>query len=83
MQGDDKVNKDIEELLNKLKNKAEHYILYDYEVNLLLSYIEQLENNKEKTIELLNELSNLYDDNYTISDKAKDIIDILKGDSDE
>ena len=36
-------NKEIEELLNKLKNKAEHYILYDYEVNLLLSYIEELE----------------------------------------
>ena len=33
----------------------------------------------DKAIEELKTLSNLYDDNYTISDKAKDIIEILKG----
>lgn len=52
-------------------------------VNILEAKIEQLENNRDKAIELLNELSNLYDDNYTVSDKAKDIINKLKGGSDE
>lgn len=52
------------------------------EFNELKKKNKQLENNRDKAIELLNELSNLYDDNYTVSDKAKDIIDLLKGDSD-
>ena len=43
-------NKEIEELLNKMKNcngVFDYYLEYG-EVDLLLSYIEQLENNKEK-----------------------------------
>lgn len=43
-------NKEIEELLNKMKNCNgifDYYLEYG-EVDLLLSYIEQLENNKEK-----------------------------------
>ena len=41
--------------------------------------IEELQDRIDKAIEELKTLSNLYDDNYTISDKAKDIIEILKG----
>ena len=33
-----------------------------------------------KAIEYIEELKNLYDDNYTISDKASDILEILRGD---
>lgn len=36
------------EILDKLNNKAEHYILYDYEVKTLLDYIDYLEQEKEK-----------------------------------
>ena len=41
--------------------------------------INELRYRIDKAIEELKTLSNLYDDNYTISDKAKDIIEILKG----
>ena len=37
----------------------------------------------DKAINELNKLSSLYDDNYTVSDKAKDIINILRGGSNE
>jgi len=55
-------NKEIEELLNKLKNKAEHYILYDYEVKLLLSYIEQLE--KDNQCKYRNCCDDIYECSY-------------------
>lgn len=76
-------NKEIEELLNKLKNKAEHYILYDYEVKLLLSYIEQLEKRIYKALKIIDS----YDLNkYYYSIPPGGIIElreVLKGDSDE
>lgn len=119
------MNKEIEEILNYMKQYVENKYEHDSEpmlnykdLQIVLSYIEQLEkdkkelkdgwqqeiydknkalndwleaqrkinileNNRDKAIELLNELSNLYNDNYTVSDKAKDVIDILKGGSDE
>ena len=49
-------NKEIEELLNKMKNcngVFDYYLEYG-EVDLLLSYIEQLENNRDKAIEVIN-----------------------------
>lgn len=39
---------------------------------------EKLKNIINKALPILNELINLYDDNYTVSDKAKDIKDILE-----
>ncbi len=68
------MNKEIEELLNDIK-------IHNYEVlnreyySLLLSYIEQLENNRDKAIELYEN-----DDYSTLAD---DMYEILKGDSDE
>ena len=53
-------NKEIEELLNTMKDKECYYVgtngclyqdLTKEEINLLLSYIEQLENNRDKAIE--------------------------------
>ena len=40
---------------------------------------QELQERIDKAIEQLEELKNLYDDNYTISDKAENIINILKG----
>lgn len=48
----------------------------------LIKIMKQYEDYKlriDKAIEQLEKLKNLYDDNYTISDKATDIIEILKG----
>ena len=39
----------------------------------------ELHDRIDKAIKMLNELASLYDDNYTVSDKAKDIIIILDG----
>ena len=50
--------------------------------NSAIKYMKQYEDYKlriDKAIEQLEKLKNLYDDNYTISDKATDIIEILKG----
>jgi len=74
-------NKEIEELLNKMKNcngVFDYYLEYG-EVDLLLSYIEQLENNRDKAIEFINskEFNNL------TTNKRKKLNDILKGDSNE
>ncbi len=69
------LNEENEILFNTLKK-------YKLECESNGKIIHQLQNNRDKAIELLNELSNLYDDNYTVSDKAKDIINKLKGDSD-
>ena len=75
-------NKEIEELLNKLKNKAEHYILYDYEVKLLLSYIEQLENNRDKVINFLKHIRETFSKNDEMHELLSIAINLLKGDSD-
>ena len=39
---------EIKEILDKLNNKAEHYILYDYETHLLLDYITNLQEENER-----------------------------------
>ena len=88
-------NKEIEELLNAIKKqltideklgkeiaKDFHKTILSYEgTKLLLSYIEQLENNRDKAIRTLKTLKgsarwerHLYEIDY--------ILDILKGDSD-
>ena len=49
-------NKEIEELLNKMKKcygVMDFYLAYN-EVELLLNYIKQLENNRDKAIEVIN-----------------------------
>ena len=98
-------NKEIEELLNELKRRKERYIYCknndisfsdeDYNSYLLLSYIEQLENNRDKAIEYIekaildnriNEVNWDYDECYFSdmpAERIKPLIDILKGDSDE
>jgi hypothetical protein len=85
-------NKEIEELLNKIKNSIKKHkeeclqddmlVILELDViqwNLLLSYIEQLENNRDKAIEFVNskEFNNL------TTNRRKKLNDILKGDSDE
>ena len=50
----------------------------DNAVNLLKENVE-LKKRIDRAIKMLNELASLYDDNYTVSDKAKDIIIILGG----
>ena len=80
------MNKEIEELLNNIKDKysyepydntGEVYTTISYEEGqLLLSYIEQLENNRDKAIEYCN-------NNIEFTPRLIDVIDILKGDSDE
>lgn len=39
----------------------------------------ELQKRIDKAIKMLNDLASLYDDNYTVSDKVKDIIIILDG----
>ena len=39
---------ETKEILHKLNYKAEHYILYNYEVKLLLDYITNLQQENEK-----------------------------------
>ena len=84
------MNKEIEELLNKLKDK-DWYEEFDLtgtkwielkqeETNLLLSYIEQLENNRDKAIEFLKTEHMTYDSAW---EWRQALINILKGDSDE
>ena len=47
------MNEETKELLDKLNNKAIHYILYDYEVKQLLDYITNLqEENKDLKVKL-------------------------------
>ena len=86
-------NKEIEELLDKLKDKdwydeldltgTKWIELKQEETNLLLSYIEQLENNRDKAIKYnKNILKENWYGGYE-KEKKKKNIDILKGDSDE
>lgn len=71
------------ELLSYIEQLEKDNYDLDKENQILFESNLKLKNNRDKAIELLNELTNLYDDNYTVSDKAKDIKYILKGDSDE
>lgn len=72
------------EIIKRLKDSL------DYEFNLsfsdrkeLLSYIEQLENNRDKAIEYLNTYAG-YDNNFCLDyHEINPLIDILKGDSDD
>ena len=73
-------NKEIEELLNKLKKCRDYddevLLIKQYGATLILSYIEQLETNRDKAIEYVEEKGRLkYNPN--------ELINILKGDSDE
>lgn len=49
------------------------------EIERLLEENERLQERINKATKELDSLSKLYKDNYTVSDKAKDIIEILKG----
>ena len=75
-----KQNNELKRLCNNYEK--EHETVFE-EWKAVIEEYKKLQNNRDKAIELLNELSNLYDDNYTVSDKAKDIIDILKGSNNE
>ena len=65
--------KEIEEVLNELKRRKERYnycknndISFsdeDYNSHLLLSYIEQLENNRDKAINYTDITKELYEEN--------------------
>lgn len=100
------MNKEIEELLNKIKNAIKKHkeedlqddmlVILELDViqwQLLLSYIEQLENNRDKAIKYLEKSKLNQLDTYCkylhinfSTDKIENIdesIDILKGDSDE
>lgn len=78
------MNKEIEELLKGMRDVSNtegcSMNLDRYLVKLLLSYIEQLENNRDKAIKYLEEKAD-----YPISyyHCIREAIDILKGDSDE
>ncbi len=87
-------NKEIEELLNNIKDKYSYepydntgnvYTTISYEEGqLLLSYIEQLENNRDKAIEVIDLITpELWNISNAMTYKLKDIKYILKGDSDE
>ena len=77
-------NKEIEELLNELKEVTNSkklsstYCITNKHWQLLLSYIEQLENNRDKAIEYIH--------NYFVlgasSEYVNKLENILKGDSD-
>ena len=88
-------NKEIEELLNELKDKYSYepydntgnvYTTISYEEGqLLLSYIEQLENNRDKAIEYLKFIQMDKTDKYIPLRDYKEfgiLMNILKGDSD-
>lgn len=61
----DELKQEIERLTTELDKTRLSELDKEYRIN--------------KAIEQLEELKNLYDDNYTISDKASDVIEILKG----
>ena len=87
-------NKEIEELLSDIKKqitidekigkeiaKDFHKTTLNYkEIKLLLSYIEQLENNRDKVIE---EIKYLIGNCDIVDYQGEKIMNILKGDSDE
>lgn len=49
------------------------------EANDALNYAKELEERIIRAIEELEEVKRLYDNNYTITDRARDVIGILKG----
>ena len=55
----------------------------DREIKRLENQLQQKENTIKGVREKVEELAKLYDDNYTVSDKAKDILEILDKVSDE
>ena len=85
-------NKEIEELLNELKDKYSYepydntgnvYTTISYEEGqLLLSYIEQLENNRDKAIEYNEHLIEHAKYHLNLG-HLKKMRKILKGDSDD
>ena len=74
-------NKEIEELLNELKEVTNSkklsstYCITNKHWQLLLSYIEQLENNKDKAIEYIE--TKFFDGKY-----KDELLNKLRGDSD-
>lgn len=90
------MNKEIEYLLNEMKDKECYYVgingclyqdLEKKELDLLLSYIEQLENNRDKAIKILGNYKHYSTPDEEQNRENEDIVDnaynILKGDSDE
>ena len=91
------MNKEIEEILDKLKDKdwyeeldltgTKWIELKQEETNLLLSYIEQLENNRDKAIGILGNYKHYSTPTEEQNRENEDIVDnaynILKGGSDE
>ena len=79
------MNKDYLPFYNSLKDDDKEFWLNCSKEELIDHIVSNIRNGEtllsriDKAIEELKTLSNLYDDNYTISDKAKDIIEILKG----
>lgn len=76
-------NKEIEELLNDIKTH-DYEVLNREDYSLLLSYIEQLENNRDKAIEYIEEIISstkgvLNDYNYH-KEHNKQLIELLKED---
>ena len=81
-------NKEIEELLNELKEVTNSkkisstYCITNKHWQLLLSYIEQLENNRDKAIEFGNGLL-LGEATFEERHIASRFLNILKGGSDD
>lgn len=77
-------NKEIEELLNELKEVTNSkklsstYCITNKHWQLLLSYIKQLENNRDKAIEKLYCWGEVLQPDF-----QKEMLNILKGDSDD
>ena len=63
---------------NKYEHDSEPMLNYK-DLQIVLSYIEQLENNRDKAIEMLTYKQNAFTTCFSVCD----VIDILKGDSDE
>lgn len=83
-------NKEIEELLNELKEVTNSkklsstYCITNKHWQLLLSYIEQLENNRDKAIKYINKNIAIYHKQLPlIAIDYEEVINILKGDSDD
>ncbi len=83
-------NKEIEELLKNCKiwvktDDIDYTRWFGlYELSLLLSYIEQLQNNRDKAIEYINKNIAIYHKQLPlIAIDYEEVINILKGGSDE
>ncbi len=82
-------NKEIEELLNKLRKCRDYddevLLIKQYGATLLLSYIEHLENNRDKAIEYIekhtDKLKNIIVPNINFD--YKELLNKLKGGSDD